>query len=379
MGAALILLLLASCSEDGGNGVLQVELIQASPQHCQYNITSGPVQTLTSILSMKGSIGQVLYNTQNLGSSPQILDDGIGFQVLDLQFAHLGNYYTPLDLTSLFASSLYYSMETGYLLFRGLDPTHADLGALVPNFAGTTMVYNARRTFGTVGSQPEVQDNAEYYADRVQQPDGSYVVRNYFFSYPTNKVAQVPLGLNLGIMVHEYTHFLFHYLFYEPAYAANVDTTSSTAGIRTLEALDEGDADYMGFMAAQDPGYFLCSYPSQPRDLSVFKPFTSSIVSGIQSGSNFDDHEGGASWASIQYQIGGVVGYTQNAQALILLMANLLNGCGSGGNGGTFNVDFPTLSNCHMQYLQQVVTDSSVISQVQQIYSQGLAGFGGGQ
>jgi len=365
---------LFGCSADQVSGPIQMQLIQPVPnEHCKYTIAPATISTIQSLNQMKGTVGKVVYSRDNLGTRPEILDAGVGFEPVDVQFAKSGETYFPLDYHSLFAASLYYAIERGHILFSSLDPT-ADLSRIVPNFSDTSIVHEARRTFGEIGAKPEVTDNAEYLSRRIKAGGQTTEIRNYFFSFPTDTVKDMPLGLNLGIMVHEYTHMVFNYLFYEAAFARNADVSkddqrAARTTLNTIRSMDEGNADYFGFLASQDPGFFLCSYPGENRDLSVSKTINSYYES-IATDSEFDPHVGGAVWAYALYKIGELIGHQQNGQALVKTMANLVS-CTT--SGTTINMNFGTVANCHLRYL------SSRSAEAMRIYSEVLGPYMGGR
>ena len=83
-------------------------------------------------------------------------------------------------------------------------------------------------------------------------------------------------------MNHEFSHLIFQHLFYEPGIKRNTEVGSTKPTMNTLSALDEGIADYFGFLAVQDPGYFLCSFPRENRDLAVPKAFTNQVISNLE-------------------------------------------------------------------------------------------------
>jgi hypothetical protein len=363
---------LSGCSEDiNGGGPVNVMLIHPAGPGCQYAISPAPIDTLSSITKMVGLVGQVVVHPQNVGSDPSILDNGTGFSPIDVNFIRSGGAYYPQDLNTLFAVSLYYAVEKGFEMFASLDPM-ADMSRVVPNFSQTLIVNEARRTFGDIGSEPEVSDNAEYLP-HDSQINGQPITLNYFFSYPTQTVAQVPLGLNLGIMVHEYTHMVFHYLFYAPAFARDEQVSNTKPTAHTLSSLDEGLADYFGYLVTGDPSFFQCSFPMENRDLLVPKGFTPQIVSNIAGNDNFDPHEGGAIFAAVNYEIGNAIGPQQNGRNLIRFMASLLSCPAAQAGTNTLSLDFAGVAAC-----QAAAADPSTQGVVQQIWAKYLGPYAGG-
>lgn len=367
-------LFIVGCTQSGLNNFSGITVIQPTGGHCQYAIAPAKFQTLESASEMRGRVGRVLYAAENLDLNQNILITGSGLHPIDTEFVNNGGALVPANLNTLFAASLYYSMETGYLLTRKLDP-NIDLATLIPNFSDTRIIHHARRLSGDLNSKNEIYDNAEYFP---LSPSGSSRtnILNYFFSYPTEEVKDVPLGLNMGVMNHEFSHLIFQHLFYEPGIKRNLEVGSTKPTMNTLSALDEGLADYFGFLAVKDPGYFLCSFPRENRDLAVPKAFTSSVISRIENSNGyFDSHEGGAIWASIQYEIGQTLGnHDLVGKSLLRLMSNLLE-CPSTISGNTLNFNFGDLARCHQNILS---TDARAQQVARQVYLKYLGSYGAG-
>lgn len=367
----VVLVCSLGCNQTIQSGSTRISIVHPSNGHCQYTV--GPVnfQTLENISNMTGKVGRVLHSSNNLDKDPNTLATGQGLTPVDTEFFRTGDTYFPANLDSLFAASLYYSIENGYLLTKTLDPT-IDLASIVPNFRDTRIVHRAIRSESSLNIKKEISDNAEYLSVR----SGSQVL-NYFFSYPTDTVTDIPLGLNMGIMNHEFSHLVFQHLFYEPGIKRNLNVGSTKPTTHSLAALDEGLADYFGFLATQDPGYFLCTFPQENRDLSRPKYFTSGLIAGIDSNSDdyFDSHQGGAVFASIQYEIGQTLGNHQVVgKSLLNLMSSLLT-CPSTVSGNTLNFNFGDIAKCHLSLLS---SDSRAQGVARQIYQKYLGSYGVG-
>lgn len=322
-----VAILLAACSEEVG-GPITVKVIQPAPGHCNYRIDYAQVETLDSLREMRGRVGRVLYTDEDLKARPEILDLGEGLRPMDLQFAGGGGRYAPLDLRSLGAISLYRSVETVYLLMGRLDPA-ADLANLTPTLADTSIIYEAK--MADEDGQP-ITDNAAYQPYYIQEAGDVVGIRNYIYSFPSNEISTLPLKFNHGIVGHEAAHFVNWYLWRQAASRNSPDATTKN----TFGALDEGMADYVGFMVTGDPGFFLCTFPKENRDIAVPKTFTAGM--GI--------HRGGAVWAAAQYQIGNIVGHEQNLRTLIQMFSNYAS-C----PGTSTGVRMRDIANCHMRYV----------------------------
>ena len=349
----LSLFLLTSCTQNFSGGMLNMTVIQPAGANCKYKVGAAPIYTLDSLTEMRGLLGKVVYHPEDLENDPQTLDLGKGFLPLDLRFAGSGNNFGPLDKSSLMAASLYYSIEKGYFLFKNLDPA-GDLVNLVPNLRDTLIVQEAKIT-----SIPEegksLSDNAAYL-----QMDGEGGLRNYFLSFPNQDISTIPLNFNVGVMVHEFAHMVTQYLFH--LRRSEAGKTLYGESENTLSAFDEGNSDYFAFLATKDPAFFHCSFPGGlDRDLSHPKYLTSQQAQAIKTSLDFDSHEGGAVWASVQYQIGEIIGHEENGKSLIGFLSRLAS-C-TGLSSSSSRVTFGTLANCHLQSL-----GSRVTPQIQQIY-----------
>ncbi|NBX93224.1 MAG: hypothetical protein EBQ85_08350 [Proteobacteria bacterium] len=357
----LVSLALSSCTQSFLGGPITMTVIQPSGAYCKYQVGPATIQTLDSVSEMRGLMGQVVSHQDDLESSSSILESGMGFQRLDLRFAGSGNTFGPLDKTSLIAASLYYSLEKGYFLFKNLDPA-GDLNSIVPNLRDTFIVQNAK-----IKAIPEegkmLSDNAAYL-----QMDGPQGPRNYFLSFPNEEIKTIPLGFNAGVMVHEFAHYFTQYAFHMKRSEAGKNLTDESEN--TLNAFDEGNSDYFAFLATRDPGFFHCSFPNAgDRDLSHPKVLTNQQLQAIRTSVDFDSHDGGAVWASVQYQIGEAIGHEQNGQSLISFL-NRLATC-TGLSSSSARVTFNTLKNCHIQALGNRATP-----QVQQIYQSAFGALG---
>lgn len=365
-------LLALGCSSDLITGPVSMEVIRpVAGRKCQYVVEPAPFTTLRDVRTMSGTLGAVVFTNENLGSRPEILESQAGLNSVDTQFSRSGTTYSALDLDSLYAASLYYAIETAHLTVSRLDPA-ADMTLTVPDFANKTrIVHEAKRTFGEIGVDPEVTDNAEFLFKKIGSGDTASGL-NYLFSYPTLSVTDIPLGLNLGIMAHEYTHLIMRYRFYQPGVARNVGVAEGKPTMNTLAALDEGLADYFGFLASGDPSFFLCSYPNEPRDLLVPKSFSDAAITRITSSSNFDSHEGGAIFAAINYEIGKAIGFEENGKLLLRLMNYLLDCPSSNAGTNSLSFNFKDVASCHAG-----LADARFSASIRQIYNSRLGTYGG--
>ncbi len=345
---------LAGCSNTLPLGAVSVRVIQpVSGQRCVNRIAPVQLDTMQSLATLSGRIGKVVLFNGDIDSNPQTLQTGAGFFSIDAKFIKSSEGYLASDYRSLLGASLYYAAETGQKMHARLNPA-ADFLQNDPTFASRTIIIaDAHRVDRSGG--PYVTDNAEYFPQK--KPDGTLL--NYLISYPNNEVSEMPLGLNLGIMVHEYTHLVFRNLFRDR------DQTTDPVSEMALAAVDEGLADYFGYLASGDPAFFQCSFPGENRDLSKTKELTPEIYAAMQSGTNYDSHEGGAVFAAINYQIGLKIGAEENGKLLSLMMSTL-SSCSDVKKESGYSFSFQALARCHLQ------AAGGRASTLQQIYNQYL-------
>lgn len=323
--------------------------ITAAPGHCQYSFAPTTVETLDSLSPMSGRLGRVVTSPNELTENPETLEQGIGLEPLDTHFLVSGNSAYPQDYPSLFAATLYKALESVYLLFARLDPA-ADLATMVTDLPDTRIVYQAHYE---KSNGKEYRDNAAYTAIQIKNNGQVVGEKNYIFSFPIEEVSEVPLGVNPFIVAHESTHFVNRYLWKKYLNLSDT-TTKNVAG-----AIDEGTADYGGFMVTGDPGGFLCSFPSEGRDLAVPKTLSGDVPYDVSS-AGYPIHNAGAVWAYSQYQIGQAIGHEENMRALIRAFSNCVR--------GSSTLTYSKVIQCHLSAL------GSRSSTAQQIYSRTFAG-----
>lgn len=342
---------MVSCAQRDLQLVRTVNVIQPiQGQSCGYQVAPASLQTLDNLTELRGRIGRVVTTKQELGANDELLKSGTGFSPIDLQFHLDGATAFPVDMSSLFGASLYYALESSYLMIRALEPK-ADLALVLPNFPETTIIYNARAKEGVSKERKEVYDNAEYLPYRDK--DKRLSLKNYFLAYPNKDVKDIPLGLNVGVMAHEYSHMVFHHLFLEPGIQRNTlvsDRDGTRPTEQTLAAMDEGIADYFGFLLTRDPGFLQCSFPFENRNLSVAKEFTEDVVLRLENKNSYDPHEAGAVFAAIQYRIGEEIkSHETNATTLIRMMHRFLECQDIRVDASTVGFDFADVAKCHLR------------------------------
>jgi len=354
----LFSLILVGCAKPFSGGPITMTVIQPKGPSCQYQVAPATLFTLESITELRGGMGTVVTHPDDLESRPEILELGFGFRPLDLRLSGSGTNYGPLDKSSLLGLSKYFALEQGFFLFKNLD-TSGDLSEISRVLRSTLIIQNAILT-SLQDSDKKYSDNAAYV-----QVEGSEGPRDYFLTFPNDKITTIPLGFNMGVMVHEFTHLVTQHFFHEKRAKAGKNLSDQSENV--LASIEEGNADYFAFLATQDPSFFHCSFPGGvDRDLAHPKVITSDQIQSIRTSVNFDSHEIGAIWASVQYQIGQVIGHEANGRSLVNFIRNLSSCTGLGNSRA--EITLGTLRNCHLQNL------GSLASQAQTIYQNAFAG-----
>jgi len=362
-GFAFLLALSGCTTSQEVSGPLQASIIQ-STGHCTYAVQPTQLNTVRTLNPLSGKLGTVVKSDGvfDYDSNPEKFENFQGLFPLETFFTKRSSKIYPLDYPSLAAISIYGFMDQVYSLFSNTDPG-ADLLGLVPDSADTKIVYQAKRYLDPGVSEEVETDNASYYY--IPMTGGG--ARNYLMVFPASDVV-VPLGLNPFVVAHETTHFENRHLWRKKL---NI-TTQSTLNV--VGSLDEGFADYVGFLVTKDPGGFLCSFPEESvRDLGQWKTIASlkaKVSTKSQprfelSSENYVIHYAGAVFAAANYRIGGIVGHEVNFQALVKTFKNL-SACGDANS-----LNFTSFAACHVRNLPRGQ------SQASQIYSEAFSGSGG--
>jgi len=361
----LSLLVLLGCSNSIPQGPVNAQVLEPTGARCEYRFATKNLATIQDVETLNGKLGRVFTTPSRLGADNVSLEQGAGLNTIHLNLSWDVDKVTARDLNSWMGLSFYTAVEQFYNTFLKVSP-QTDLLAIDPNLgANTFMVLNAVRSIDEYGTGELITDNAQY----LPYTSVTGITKNFLFSYPTEEIAGVPLAANTGIISHEYTHLLMNYLFWSKAANTYTDGTGKTES--TLAALDEGLADYFGYLTTKDASFFQCSFPQENRDLSQVKAFTSDVVASLADTSeNFDPHLSGAVFASIQYEIGKRMGNPEKNGTLLVKLMNSLISCGMSGN--LLSLDFRKIAQCHTNLASE--PDRTLIRQV---YNQYLAALGG--
>ncbi len=328
----LACLVINGCAQYNVSGPIRMQVfapIQGS--HCGYQARPQVLETVTNVRNLRGSIGQVVTHSGTL--TGEDITNG-NYRAVHTQFSQTGNTYYPLDLGSLWAGSFYYALETAYRMFRDLEPTISDMRIVA-------LANGDRLENSLIFQEVEIEDGEDILVDNAAFVYFGNSV-NTFINAPIREHSDIPMVFNMGIMVHEYTHMVMNYLVKTPL--AN-SLSEDSVGDRAIGAMDEGIADYFGFLTNRDPKYFLCTVPERTyRDLSKVKSYTQAYKEAMRTGSGYQAHLFGAFFASAQYFMGErLKDHPRHAKTLIQLMKRL----GSGSCGSANSLDYSAIARCH--------------------------------
>ncbi|HLT31503.1 MAG TPA: hypothetical protein VK013_15815 [Myxococcaceae bacterium] len=217
-------------------------MVIARDANGQYRPQQVQVRSLTRPVTLEGTVarflgaGRVVQDPedpalQNVATYEQLADAILKNEGSPVR-AHLYNQsgvMWPADYHSWNMATAYYLVERAADYFRDTSSVPESALDQTPIYYFPDVRFN--------GSQEAERDNAFY----VSLLDGLLFV-------PEKDIETVPLALNRGVMVHEYSHRIFNKLVHRgalmPEALTRWDTVGSTQGINVLQSLNEGLADY---------------------------------------------------------------------------------------------------------------------------------------
>lgn len=193
-----------------------------------YKLTTVLIKTLPSPYQLQGDVAKIHIAERN--SLPE--------SVARPKLIYSGGVYTPQDATSSIAIALYAHMER----IANLDQTLSVQQHL--NWP--------RRVVLDVALSTESGDTLENNAWYVQEMD--------LIGFSPYTEPNIPLAVNGGVLAHEHFHGYFHHLVMGPVQESEKLTPDQPLSaldynVRVLRALNEGLADFYGFVYSQNPQY----------------------------------------------------------------------------------------------------------------------------
>lgn len=247
---------LAACTPSP-SAPLKTVVVTRDPKAARYQLTEVTLTTLTDLPSLAGPVvemtvgGNVTVDAsdgllQSASSNEQlraavVKDPG---ETPHGAFAQSGEVWWPLDFHSQNLITTYWAFERSFTFFSKFGWTQAQAG---------TPKLQYWPELNLVGNEPAVQkDNAAYLS-----------LASAFVLLPFDALQEVPLGMNLGVLGHEYTHLVNNKRMFEgqalpliyPAFGSN---GGAAAPANLLKSVDEGFADFLGMGVACGDDFTSC-------------------------------------------------------------------------------------------------------------------------
>jgi len=304
----VLLPVLSACGDPG----TRIVVVSHDRESQRYLLRAEDFETLDDARELDGSVTRVL------GGAEFVVDERVLTaptleQALDRAVREEGNAvkfsavegddgWVPADYDSLSMASIYRNLERAAALFQDLGVAFAELGQI-----RTYYLLVMRRDLPGVPRQDQA-DNAAY--SLIPGLDGFIVLKQ-------RALDDLALGLNLGVMVHEYTHAVMaRFRWGTPPQPDLLATPPCAAAM-----IEEGSSDYFGFFATGDPDFIAPSVPPAlaDRDLSVERTLTDAEVLASQPPctKKSDAHLVGATWAALLWAIGEQIGHDALAPILV--------------------------------------------------------------
>ena len=297
MWRVLPLLLLVACAPEDRSGSVRAWLFLRGAESGGYGLEVGEVRNLESLRELRGRDIEVRAGTgieEGIDPAGPVIDRGRPF-AFDWSEAEDGTV-VPADRDSFQALTLYRHLDEVASLLRahGHVPLHRLTVFYLPRY--DNLVLGDGRLLFT--------DNAAYLS-----------MARGFLVVPSFVLSELPMLLNEGVIAHEYGHAVVHQeLFGDALEEPNAWSTEEgwIVARRHLQAMHEGVADLIGFVATGDPDYIAATADAD-RDLSVPRSLTAEEaeqIDTVPSGGGellgtdpFDPHAQGSTLARTVYEL----------------------------------------------------------------------------
>lgn len=308
---ALLSILLVACAPEAG--VVDVAVLQWDPAEGVYDLRPATIETLSDVRALRGEAATAVGDSTILLDSGRLArartEDELREAILDdpgspvqAEYVEVDGVLYPSDFHSLNLATAYFNFEQArfYALERGLSPE---------KLRGIRFHYFPDVRLGPLGSG-RARDNAAFFP-----------LLQSFLLFPHDKLQDIPLAMNLGVVAHEYGHALFHAEVHEEAGLPTYPSAWCPGGLcqdprgpRMLGILDEGYADAWGVGVTRDPLFSHHSF-SQMGDARVSAGFQLNrhcysqehFERDLRSSGSMSPDDQEDYWMSRQYQVGTMV------------------------------------------------------------------------
>lgn len=232
---------------------VQILVMSYDATGSKYRLIIGELTTLTNLRTMEGDAAQILggaeivvdydelvkKNPQTIEETQAITEKKAGRPV-DFAYFEVNGIIHPEEFHSLNIATTYYNFEKSHLYFAGLGAALYHLPVL----------YFPEMSEGPASDLVVLRDNA------IWDPIG-----RRFAVLPFEDIQELPMGMNLGIVAHEFSHAVFsNRVFpqggvpwiYEESFK---DPQKWSRPMNISRSLNEGLADFFGAMVSGDPKF----------------------------------------------------------------------------------------------------------------------------
>jgi hypothetical protein len=226
----------------------------ASSNGGEYKLVIGRVSTLHNLRTMEGDAAKILGGAdirvdfdELAREKPTTAEDlarittKTAGKPVDFASFEVDGVIHPEDFHSLNIATIYYNFEKAHLFF-------ADLNAAL---YGLPVQYFPSFAEGPANNLKTMTDNA-FWDSTTRQ----------FAILPFADIKELPLGMNVGVVAHEYTHAVYSNRFYHsedgiPALQlkAWAEPQKFAAAMNLNRSFNEGLADYFGALVSGDPAF----------------------------------------------------------------------------------------------------------------------------
>lgn len=245
--ASLLVLLLAGCGGPSNQLPIHTAAVTFDPKSQKYQLSKVQLSTITDLETLTGSVANIQGGAEVVIDSTDPMlqsatsNDEIKKAILKdeggpvrASFVTSGDTQFPADFHSENMVTTYYNLERSFDFYHSLGWTQ--------DLAGTPTVFYFPTFIETDLSKAPIKDNAAFFA-----------IVGGFMILPFDQLQDVPLPMNLGIIGHEYSHFMVNTRVYdrEAIPQAYIDYGAFSSGVPTpaanlLKSFDEGFADLFG-------------------------------------------------------------------------------------------------------------------------------------
>ena len=254
------ILLVSSCRLNSDNkisGPVKVQVVTYS-ESCQcYKNEVVTIETLTDINHVKGTSGGLYYNFNYSSYDFKLAYESA--KSVDAYFEVIDGVYYPTDFTSSELISAYYHFEQVVKFF-------SEAGVSIPDLSELKIFFEPTQT-GAYGY--EKKDNASFVYVALNDKTTKY---KFFMLYPFNTFQDIPIPMNLGVIAHEFSHYVLNQYLYN---------TLPKDLYKTLDGLDEGLADLFASLITGDSNFYVWTNPEAKLRRSVQEARTFEKVSEL--------------------------------------------------------------------------------------------------